>query len=262
MAAAGASEESLQRIFVEKIDLADRDLEHIKSVYDSQVRRIDLYVRWLLMALESAGVEGETLVVFTADHGEDLYDHNHFFYHGSSLYRSVTHVPLIFRQPGVVPAGVRVPDLVELVDVMPTILAHLGVAADRRALRGQDLGPAMRGERRAGRGLAFSQLAGRVYGVRTPDWFYVSNPSGFMPKSIPEEGRYPIERRELYDQRVDRREQTNVAAEHADVTERLERLLSDWRDSLEAGAALQQDLDPETLEMLRGLGYVEGVDGR
>ncbi len=260
-----ATEESLQRIFVEKIDLDADDLDHIKAAYDSQIRRIDLYVRWLLMALASSGHEQETLVVFTADHGEDLYDHNHFFYHGSSLYRSVTHVPLLFRQPGTIPTGQRVTDLVELVDVMPTILTHLGVSAappgvsdsGGRPLRGHDLAPTDPERRRAGRGLAFAQLAGRVYGVRTPDWFYVSNPSGFMPKSIPVEGRYTIERRELYDLRTDPREQVNIVEEHADVVQQLERVLTDWKGSLDQGASQDQDLDAETLRMLEQLGYVE-----
>ncbi len=254
-----AAEETLQRIFIERIDISPRDLEHIAAVYDSQVRMIDIYVRSILSALAQSGKSDETLVVFTADHGEDLYDHNHYFYHANSIYRSVTHVPLIFRQKGAIPSNVRVPGLVEHVDVMPTILSHLGLdpteGTSATRPRGVDLGPSMHGEPLQ-KTFVFSQVFAQIYGVRSREWLYVRNPDGFIPRSIPEEGEYLISAIELYALRDDGREQTNVAARHPALVAKLDRVLEQWRERLVIGASEEFDMTDEELREFEELGYV------
>jgi len=62
--------------------------------------------------------------VLTSDHGEEFLEHGGFG-HGDTLYEEVLHVPLIVAGPGVV-ADVRVPAVVSLVDVAPTVLARVG----------------------------------------------------------------------------------------------------------------------------------------
>ncbi len=257
-----AEEETLQRIFVDKVELTPRDVQHVEAVYDSQIRRVDQFVRSILSALEKSGHAEETLVVFSADHGEDLYDHNRYFYHANSIYGSVTHVPLVFRQPGRVPAGARVDDLVELIDVMPTILAWLGLdptAGDWKSHpRGTDLGPAMTSGAAVGKDFAFAQIAFHVYAIRSPGWFYVENPRGYMPRSIPKEGEYVIAERELYDLGGDPDEQTNVLAEHPDVADKLAKALRAWKDDLISVDATEQDLTDEDRARLEALGYLGG----
>lgn len=254
-----AEEETLQRIFVDKVELSPRDLEHVEAVYDSQVRRVDQFVQSLVGALRMSGHEDDTLVVFSADHGEDLYDHNRYFYHANSLYGSVTHVPLVFRQPGAIPAGERVGDLVELIDVLPTIVAHLGFdprSGDSRTQpRGTDLGPSMHGAA-VGKGFAFAQVADQAYAVRSPRWFYVENPRGYMPRSIPAEGEYFIGKRELFDLEADPGEQTNVVHGHPDVAEKMAKALATWRASLAASDSDEQELTDEERANLEALGYL------
>jgi len=257
--AVDAEAETLDRIFVEKEALADRDLSHILAVYDSQVRFISMQIGRLLSALEMSGAAEETLIVFTADHGEELYAHNRYFYHANSVYGAVTHVPLIFKQTGAVPAGVVVDSLTELVDVMPTILAHLGIdptAGDALTRpRGIDLhgafdGGAVRKE------FAVAQVAREVYGLRTARWFLVENPNDFMPRSVPEEGEYPIGALQLFDLERDRAERENVADAHADVVKKMRARLASWRASLATSATAKQDLTPEELQELEQLGYL------
>ncbi len=254
-----AEAETLDRIFVEKEALAPRDLEAILAVYDSQVRYIATQIGRVLSALETSGRAAETLVVLTADHGEELYARNAYFYHANSLYASVTHVPLIFKQSGTVPKGVVVDDLVELVDVMPTVLAHLGIEpgagdAVTRA-RGLDLHDAFEGAE-VRRGDALAQLARSVYALRTPRWLLVDNPDGYVPRSVPEEGEYPIAAVELYDLERDAAERLDVATAHPDVVEKMRRRLEARRRRLVETATEKQEMSAEDLEELEQLGYL------
>ena len=107
----------------------ERDTQHIAALYDGEILYTDDNVSQLLDALQAAGRLDDTLVVFTADHGEEFADHGRFG-HNKTLYEEVLRVPLILRHPGVVPAGKKVDDLVSLVDIAPTLLDLCGLQED------------------------------------------------------------------------------------------------------------------------------------
>ncbi|MBI4881651.1 MAG: sulfatase-like hydrolase/transferase [Planctomycetes bacterium] len=253
------SPETLDRIYVDRVELAPDDLEHIKAVYDSQVRRVDDMIGAVLGALDKSAAAEETLVVFTADHGEELYDRNYFFYHANSLYGSVTGVPLIFRWPRELPAGRRVDSLVELVDVMPTALALLGLdspaAAGAAGRRGIDLRPALQGETLR-KDFAFAQVRNKAYAVRNKEWLLVLNPLRFRPRSVPREGQYVIGERELFRLADDPQEQANVIDRYPEIEARMGRVLQEWRESLRQGRMTQQELSEEELKEMERLGYL------
>jgi hypothetical protein len=110
--------------------MATQDLAHILALYDGEIRWVDDQISRVLAVLQELGLENSTLVVVTADHGDEFFEHGHKG-HQRTLYREVLHVPLILKGPGV-PRG-RTFDLpVGLVDVMPTILdlVHVTQPAD------------------------------------------------------------------------------------------------------------------------------------
>jgi hypothetical protein len=76
----------------------DADRRKIVALYDAAIRSIDEQIGRLLDALEKSGRLANTLVVVTADHGEEFWEHGRFF-HGQSLYDELLHVPLIVRLP-------------------------------------------------------------------------------------------------------------------------------------------------------------------
>lgn len=82
-------------------------------------------------------VREDTLVILTADHGEIMDEHDGFFDH-HGLYEGNVHVPLILYWPGTLPAGRRVPGLVQNLDIAPTLLDLAGVP-DRDAMEGLSL---------------------------------------------------------------------------------------------------------------------------
>ncbi len=91
--------------------LSQAKLGHIVSLYDADVAQADAQVGQLLDGLDRAGLAESTLVVLVSDHGEELYEHNHYFFHAYSIYESVLRILLILRLPGVLPAGLSVSDV-------------------------------------------------------------------------------------------------------------------------------------------------------
>ena len=92
------------------------------AAYDGGIRYVDIHVQDLMNALKERGVLDNTIVVITADHGEAFGEH-HLLFHKNSLYREEIHVPLIFWQPKIVPAGRHVSHPVSLVDIPRTLIS-------------------------------------------------------------------------------------------------------------------------------------------
>ncbi|MEO6775787.1 MAG: sulfatase-like hydrolase/transferase, partial [Kofleriaceae bacterium] len=112
--------------------------------YDYEIAFEDGMIGDLLDALDNNGLAATTTVVLMSDHGEALGVHpgEAGMYHGMSLYNEVLHVPLIFRIPGVRPAIHD--DVVELIDMAPTIAALFGVKPPSSWV-GRSLVPAIAG---------------------------------------------------------------------------------------------------------------------
>lgn len=120
-----------------------RDIPYIRALYDSEVRYVDRHIGALLASLDPK-VLANTLIVLTADHGEELYDHGGWK-HGQTLYDEQIHVPLIFRWDGHIQAGTRLRGTVRLVDLVPTLMTAAGGKSDP-AWSGIDLMPALTGK--------------------------------------------------------------------------------------------------------------------
>jgi len=97
-----------------------------RAAYWAMCDQIDAQLGRLLDALERTGQRENTIVIFTSDHGELLGDHG-VYTKGPFLYDPAIHVPLIVSWPGHIPEGVRVPALVELGDLAPTVLDAAGL---------------------------------------------------------------------------------------------------------------------------------------
>jgi arylsulfatase A-like enzyme len=106
-----------------------RDKALAVDSYDDCLAYLDDRLGHLFDALQVRGLLDETLVVLTADHGEQFGEHGQFG-HGRSLYGEETHVPLIVFGPAGVPEGREVADPVSLRDVAATIADLAGLAAD------------------------------------------------------------------------------------------------------------------------------------
>jgi arylsulfatase A-like enzyme len=201
----------------------------LRQLYDGEIRGWDDELGRLLPALDALGVRDSTVVVVTADHGEEFQEHGKLR-HGADLYDETLHVPLLIAGPGVV-AG-RVAEQVQGIDLFPTVAALLGFAAPpaapgRNVLVDRDARP------------AYSEL-GELTAVRTLRWKLIAAPGSAA---------------ELYDLEADAGERRNRFGTAA-AGETLTQLLATWRATAPAPPAAA-DRDPQIVEKLRALGYVE-----
>lgn len=244
---------------------ADR-MRALGVLYDGELRYVDHHLGAFARELERRGVLDETLLVVTADHGEAIGDHG-LWSHLQSVYEEVARVPLVLRHPRL-PAGRRVATRVQSWDLFRTLIEFAGIEeplpADARLsvdLLDADLlagraapRPIVVEEEPAEwrRRLAGGGLAGEVDLDRRFKAYY----EGELKYVWGDDGR-----RELYDLRKDPGERRNRAPRRADDVERLARGLEAWLRDLPINRTEQGghelEVDPETRERLRGLGYAE-----
>jgi tetratricopeptide (TPR) repeat protein len=117
-------------------DFGDRAVDR----YDSEIAAADEGLGAIVRAVRA--LRPRTLVIVSADHGED-FDDQGGHERDASVYDGAVRVPLVFHAPGLVPQR-QVATPVGLVDVLPTVFAGLGIPASPR-LRGRDLGPLVAG---------------------------------------------------------------------------------------------------------------------
>ncbi|HET6304872.1 MAG TPA: sulfatase [Myxococcota bacterium] len=228
-----------------------RDLAHLVALYDGEIRYTDEVLGKVLDGLDRRGRLANALVVVTADHGEEFFEHGGKG-HRRTLFEEVVRVPLVVRWPGRVEAGRVVEDPVRLVDVMPTLLALAGVELPV-AVQGRDLGPLLRGETlpEAPALLELRRPRRHLRALRTAERKLVSDARGrsllFDLVRDPREA-HPLRAREV------------VAEARRELDRTLEAALG-FRDGLASRGAVGTPLDREMRERLEALGYLDASPG-
>jgi arylsulfatase A-like enzyme len=226
-----------------------RDLD----LYDGEIRFADEHVGRLVAGLRSQGLLDNTLIVVTADHGEEFFEHGDES-HGRSAYEEVARVPLIVAWPGRVPPGQRSEAMVGLIDLMPTFLDVAGVPGPA-GIQGRSFAPLL-GDPAASwapRPLLVQviQTTFALEAIRDGDHKFVRHTRG--PRTGEEE---------LYDLRADPLERTNLVAEARARAAGLRKSLDAFNDVLarfasHVPAEQAQKLDRDTERALRSLGYIK-----
>ena len=231
------------------IDLAAR----APTAYDAEIAEADRGVGSIVEWLREHGVLDDTLVVVTADHGESLGEHGEPT-HGIFIYDATIHVPLVWRLPRAFPKGTTYAGPVRHIDIVPTLLGYLGLAGAAET-QGADLLPAFRGETPPPDVTQYSEARLAEEGF------------GMAPLSgVRHDGRKWIQapRPELYDLRADPGELTNLYPAEPAAAAPLEAALA----SVDADSARRvlhaptREIDRETEEMLRALGYLAPPEQR
>jgi len=220
--------------------------------YLGEIAYLDHCIGELMSAFDTLPGSDEAIVVLVADHGES-FEHDYYFAHGNRLYDSTVRVPLIFRDPAL-PAGVRVPSQVRIIDLFPTLLGRLDATGAANA-QGVDLAPvvaaAVVGEQ-APHLPAYSITdftANRpvvpklCLSLRSPPWKYITSPT--------------IGRVELYDLESDPGETLNLADDRPEVALSLARSLESWNTTTAARQVAPEQLSHEQREALKALGYIQ-----
>ncbi|MBN1826598.1 MAG: sulfatase [Candidatus Eisenbacteria bacterium] len=221
-----------------------------RTLYRAEIAAVDEGCGRFFEWMDGAGLMDETVVVVTADHGEEFWDHGRFE-HGHSLYEELLHVPLLLR------AGNRfkpaeVDRRVGLVDVMPTLLDVLGEEDGGEGdLDGESLAPLIEGKAPDGPRYRFAESL--LYGQ---EWKAVIGER--YKFSYNEEQR----RMALFDLLIDPGEKQDLAETDEEIVKEMADLLLAWfRGQLErTGGSLRGgevvDMEEEVVEKLRSLGYI------
>lgn len=248
----------LKRLMREGIALDSRDVQHLNAIYDAAIMGTDERIGDLMTALEAGGFLDNTVVVFVADHGEELYEHHDYIFHACSVYQNGLRVPMAIAAQDLLPAAVAVSEIVEVLDLLPTLLELLGIEPPsglegRSVLRHLEE-PETRGWSRP----AFSEWpeAG-ISTVVAGDWKLVDNPNEYSPtcvKGAPADF-FPIAATELYNLAEDPNELVNLAASRPDKVKELEALIA-ARFKAVADQSQEQDVPDELKAQLRAMGYI------
>ncbi len=242
-----ANIETLEQVWKGEINLADREVEELRSLYDGEVAYSDQQVGLALSHLEKKGLLDRTIIVVTADHGEMLYEQDRYFGHDIMLFEPSIRVPLILWAPGLIPAGQVLDTRVRSVDILPTLAKLTGYDLPEGELDGRSFIPALQGDDMPDVPV-FAELFPPKEGwkseprhsVQFEDW-----------KLIRIDGK---ESPELYHLIDDPGETADLAGAGEENLEKLESLLEklttvDVRER-------DRDLSPEEERRLRALGYL------
>ncbi len=229
-----------------EIEFDEADLRHVRDLYDAEIRTFDNNLREFFVCLERVGLMENSVIVFTADHGENLGEH-HFITHGHPYEKSL-HVPLLVHFPDNKAAGTRIDVLVETTDIMPTLMDLMGIPIPGN-LDGSSLMPLLTesGEPYE-HGRSYLAACGRCDDNGDRSW------SVFDGKYRFTRGVDWMEEPVLYDIFLDPMESENIASQNPDLVEYFEALLT-----IAAGDGLPHEpfeMDAETREMLESLGYL------
>jgi arylsulfatase A-like enzyme/Tfp pilus assembly protein PilF len=229
--------------------LAHTELFHddfVDQPYDAEIAYVDRQVARLVDFLKSRGLDSQTLVVVVGDHGEGLREHQEPK-HGMTLYESVLHVPLIFRQTGRLAPGRRVRGTVSLVDVSPTILEQIGID-DPRQTTGRSIADSLRGG-----------AAPTAPCYAATDEPFLNNGWSSLRSLRDKHWKYVrTTRPELYDLTADPAERNDLAATHPEQARAMESRLSELEARLVWHAAAKMQLRPHEKRALENLGYLGG----
>ncbi len=225
-------------------DLGPDDVQHVIDKYDGCIRQSDELVRRLIDTLSVEGLLERTLVVFTSDHGESFADRQHEQRIGHhAMYEEVLRVPLLIWSPELEGTPARVPDVVESIDIGPTILAQVGLELSQD-VQGIDLFAGVRSLTAYSEQFDFADRD--ELSIRT------SSQKVIHRTHRSEEG----EEWEYYQLDHDPKERDRLSADRLSpqVLELADRLNALLPDEIQCGAAV--DIEDAKREELEALGYV------
>ncbi len=186
---------------------SDDELRTAIRGYYGNVSQMDANVGRVFDALRELGLDRNTVVVYASDHGEMAGAHRMWTKH--NMFEQSVNVPLIVRMPDRLEAGKAREQLVELVDLFPTLAELCGFAAPQ-GLAGRSFAPLVRGERYAAREIAYSEYD-FCHNVFTSDDRYVGRPPILMVRTDKWKLNYlSWSSSELYDLENDPGEHHNV----------------------------------------------------
>jgi len=232
--------------------LQPADIRYVRSLYQSEISYTDYYLGRLISGLKKQGLYDDTLVIFTADHGEEFCERPiRWIGHTRTVFQEQVHVPLLIKLPRQKMGGLRITRRVGLWDLLPTILALSGLDLPQRyPLQGEAVdftdGPAGPDSYQVVQTRRHADLAAIIRG----EWKMIAD--------------YQRNTRQLFHLGNDPGERRDLADRHPDVLNRLSTFLARWHrqmDQVKKHFHIRRGKPPalskDQKENLRSLGYLD-----
>ncbi|MBA2794665.1 MAG: sulfatase [Thermoleophilaceae bacterium] len=194
---------------IERFGLTPTAMRSVRNLYKAELTMVDAWFGRFLAGLDRSAVAGDTVVMVLSDHGVLLGEHGQVGKAPSQMYREVTDVPLIIRDPQRRRAGRSTAYRASTHDIAPTALSYLGRPVPD-AMDGVDLSLLFAGKRPPRRE-TFTSSYGAYVSAGDDRWLLISDNQG--------------KDKRLFDTRRDPGEHRDVAAQHPEVVRRLWRLV-------------------------------------
>ncbi len=245
----------IEKLLALRPELSREDIDYLIGLHREEAAFTDAAIGRLVAQLDASGLGRETLVVLTADHGEEFMERG-WIGHTRTLYQELLHVPLLFRHPAL-PAR-RIEEPVSLLDVAPTLSELLGVAFPEQPGAGRSFARSLRNPKvPLGERDVFAEV---TYLPRTPGNEEAERmravKTSLQRGSLKAIHDATSDRSELYDLASDPDETRNLHPEHPRAAELAARLASYEAVAGHASAAQIKSLVEEEARRLQELGYL------
>ncbi len=227
------------------------DVIETKPMYLAEVGHVDRQLGRFVNAMKEAGIYDQALIMFTADHGEEFFEHGGL-QHGHSLYQELVHVPFLIKLPRQRIAK-RVDKFVTTQALLPTVLDLVGIETTREPGWVESLlalienSSALESENPIVTGATFRERTESQWAVVLSGMKYIH--------------RVDSGREELYDLRLDPLEQNSLTESHREVVVRAREILAEHHafgtDMLRKEGFADHAIEEELRERMRSLGYLQ-----
>lgn len=253
-----ATGDQLAQIKTGKLVLSAVDKRYLEAMYDGEVAFNDHHFGRLVAALKERGIYDDTAILIITDHGEEFWDHGSVG-HGHSLYEEMLHSPFILRYPNKVPQGRRVPHIISMVDVAPTLFDITGVESHEK-IEGTTVLDALDGVGDPRPRVAVSDFLYRKKSFRAGRYHWLTNGRGG----------------ELFDVVSDKAEKKNLIGKHSIGRAYIRSMAglfmgakdkTTWWENTQREVAKMEidadmaDIDEDLQKQLEAMGYVDGAKG-
>jgi len=228
-----------EKIRREKILLPLSALEHVKNLYKAEITYTDSQIGKLIKKIKSLNILDKTLIVFTADHGEEMYEHKYFIGHGRYLYEPAMRTPLIFYHKDLPSSDFN--QMTESIDISPTILSYLNIPVPKEMM-GRNLLDLIFKKNFTGKTYYFGETEQVRFSISTGTW-----------KLLYEKRRKP----ELYNILTDPGERRELFGSKTQIARKLQQNLLNWiKENSKKPPLTKTNEDPDMLKKLKALGYI------
>jgi arylsulfatase A-like enzyme len=227
-----------------KLKLSEEDLRHFIALYDGGIRYTDNKIGEFLSYLKETGLYEKSLIIITSDHGEEFNEHGSYL-HWQVYYRPNLHVPLVMHIPGYTKKETRVSELVELIDLFPTVLEIVRLPLYPKA-QGRSLLPLIKKEE------ALSNDGVKASFAENNEMYSIITDDGYQMVSD-----LKLENSLLFNLKADPLAENNIAEVDGDITKSLFSKLQEFNEASPDLVQSTIGLTGQTQQQLEALGYID-----